>query len=288
MRKYIISAAVAAAAFAPSLVSAADKAKETVYTPEQGDIAFGVDIVPLFRTIADSFDNHDYESTIGGVPFKGPEGWVKPDIAISAKYMLTDRLALSAILGMKVKSQTDRSYVTDDLAVALDPLSQAKVIDSRTSKTAGGSLMAGVEYRLGKRRVQGIFGGGILFGFSTRSESYSYGNKMTSLNQSPTSAFGSSDGERYTSYRPDATAFALGAYGKMGVECFVAPKVAIGATVDLYLYGTFGPNGYVKKESFNTAYNRVEESTDLMTPGDRSFHFGTDNIGGSLYLAFYF
>lgn len=287
MRKYIISAAMAVAALAAFPASAAGDAKATVYTPEQGDIAFGVDVVPLLRTIADAFDNHKYESTIGGVPFKAPEGWEKPNIAVSAKYMLTDRLAVSALLGVTVKSETDREYVTDDLAAALDPLSDAKVIDQRRSDTAGGSLMAGVEYRLGKRRVQGIFGGGLLFGFSTNSVSYSYGNKMTSLNQRPTSAFGS-DGSRYTSCRPDGPAFALGAYGKMGVECFVAPKVAVGATVDLYLYGTFGPNGYVKEERFNASYNKVEETTRLVIPGNRGFYFGTDNIGGSLYLAFYF
>lgn len=277
--------AVTALAAFPATV--AGDAKATVYTPEKGDIAFGVDLVPLFRTIGDAFDNHKYESTIGGVPFKGPEGWVKPTIAVSAKYMLTDRLAVSAILGVKVKTEMERQYVTDDLATALDPLSDAKVIDHRKESTAGGSLMAGVEYRMGKRRVQGIFGGGLLFGFSTNSVSFTYGNKMTSVNQSPTSAFGSGS-SRYTTYRPDGPAFALGAYGKMGVECFVAPKVAIGATVDLYLYGTFGPNGYAKEERFNASYNKVEETTSLVTPGTRGFYFGTDNIGGSFYLAFYF
>ncbi len=288
MRKHITMAAIAAAMLAGVPASAADETK-TVYTPEQGDIAFGVDIVPLLRTIDNAFDRTSGSATIGADPFESANAWVRPNVAISAKYMLTDRLAVSAILGLKVDSETSRHYVTDDLAVGLDPLSEAQVIDSRRDTETGGSLMAGIEYRLGKRRVQGIFGGGLLFGFSTQSVTYTYGNKLTALNQHPSSAFdGAIDGYRDLASRPNGPAFALGVYGKMGVECFVAPKIAIGATVDLYLYGTFGPNGWIKREGFNAAYNKVEERVDLVTPGNRGIHFGTDNLGGSLYLAFYF
>ncbi len=288
MRKNILMAAFAAALLAGVPASAADGAK-TVYTPEKGDIAFGVDIVPLLRTIDNAFDSSSGRTEIGADPFDPDNALVRPNIAVSAKYMLTDRLAVSAILGLKVDKGTSRYYVTDDLAAGLDPLSEAKVVDTRSDTETGGSLMAGIEYRMGKRRVQGIFGGGLLFGFSTRTASYTYGNKLTELNQKPSTAFGDSyDGYRTLTSRPDGPAFALGIYGKMGVECFVAPKIAIGATVDLYLYGTFGPNGWVKSEGFNTAYNKVEERVDLRTPGNRGFHFGTDNIGGSLYMAFYF
>ncbi len=292
MRKHIKAIAIGAALLAGYPASATDAAKETVYTPEQGDISFGVDLVPLFRTIGDAFDNHKYETVIGGTPFR-PEGndLVRPKVAISAKYMLTDRLAVSAILGLRVESASEREYTKDDLALALNPLSEARVVDTRKASRSGGSLMAGVEYRMGQRRVQGIFGGGLLFGFSSVTTSYTYGNKITDINQRPSTAYqGQTDGNGYRtlSYRPNGPAFALGVYGKIGVECFVAPKIALGATVDLYLYGTFGPKGYTKSEGFNAAYGKVEERTDLVTPGNRGVYFGTDNIGGSLYLAFYF
>ncbi len=294
MRKIFIAAALAGMLSGTAFAS--DGETEKVYIPQKGDIAFGVDLIPLFRTISDAFDNREHKDPgfIGGDPFKAENAFVKPNVAISAKYMLTDRLAVAGVIGFTGHSNTVNSYVADDLATQTDPLSQDKVTDSEKTTVSGGSLMAGVEYRMGKRRVQGIFGGGLLMGFSTKHVSYSYGNALTDINQNPTTsinqeAFGNvPDGYRVLDNRTDGPMFALGVYGKMGVECFVAPKVAIGASVDIYVYGNFGANAYTKSEGFNKAYNRVEERTDLIKGAPRGINFGTDNIGGSLYMAFYF
>ena len=72
------------------------------------------------------------------------------------------------------------------------------------------------------------------------------------------------------------------------IECFVAPKISIGAEVNLSLYYVVGGQQYVESEMYNTSTQAVETSCDLVSPGDSSFRFGTENLGGSLYMAFYF
>lgn len=281
-----------------SLTAAAQETTDntaTRYLPEQGDFAFGVDVVPLLKTIGGSYKS-DETVGVGGTPF-APDletTFVKPNVSVMGKYMLTDNWAVKVNLGVTFTNKDKRLYTTDDLDAALST-GEAKVVDSRKTTRSGGSLMAGAEYRLGSRRVQGVFGFGALFAFTTDKVSYTYGNVLTDVNQTPTTAFPDQDGSgiipegyRVTSYNFDGPNFVAGVYGSAGAEWFVAPKIAIGATVDLYVYGAFGSKGVVKSEGYNAAYGRVEERTDLYTPGNRGFNFGTDNLGGSLYMTFYF
>ncbi len=296
MRKYITAIVLAAMSLTAAAQETADNTA-TRYLPEQGDFAFGVDVVPLLKTIGGSYKS-DETVGVGGTPF-APDltKFVKPNVSVMGKYMFTDNWAVKVNLGVTFTNKDKRLYTTDDLDAALST-GEAKVIDTRKTTRTGGSLMAGAEYRLGSRRVQGVFGFGALFAFTTDKVSYTYGNAMTDVNQTPTTAFTDPEGSmaiielegyRVTSYNLAGPNFVAGVYGSAGAEWFVAPKIAIGATVDLYVYGVFCSKGVVKSEGYNAAYGRVEERTDLFhSPGDRSFNFGTDNLGGSLYMTFYF
>ncbi len=264
---------------------------DKVYTPEAGDFSVGVDLIPLFRTIGGAFN--DSETPVGGNPFSVDDMVCKPTVSVIGKYMFTDKWALKANIGLMVNTHTNRSYVLDDKMQVLAPQDEAKVVDSQKITKSGGSFMVGAEYRLGKRRVQGIFGVGILFGFSTLKESYSYGNAITEFNQEPTSAISSSEfgipyGYRIKECQTSGANIMAGVYGSAGAEWFVAPKISLGADVKLSLYGIFGNQGWVKSEGWSDAYQRVTTRTDLVTPGNRGFNFSTDNIGGSLYMSFYF
>jgi hypothetical protein len=73
-----------------------------------------------------------------------------------------------------------------------------------------------------------------------------------------------------------------------GIEFFVAPRVSVGATVNLYLLRERGAQTYTKTERYNSAAGRVETWTDLVSPGNRATRWGTGNMGGSLYISFYF
>lgn len=263
------------------------------YLPEKGDFALGVDLIPLFKTIGGSFRSSE-NVPVGGTPFTYDMMNPKPNVSILGKYMLTDRWALKANLGLIVNSRSNKSYCGDDLGLFLNGDSEAKVVDNRKTTQAGGTLSIGAEYRFGKRRVQGIVGFGIMGGFSTFKTNYTYGNKLTDLNRTPTNSFGNEvtagvpDGYRITEYRSPGANGVLGAYGSLGAEWFVAPKIALGAEVDLSFYGVFSHKGVAKSEGYNEAYEKITTRTDLLTPGDNTISFGTDNIGAALYISFYF
>lgn len=275
---------------------ACDTACDKQYLPQKGDFAIGVDVVPLFLPLANAIGGNKAEVSdvvVAGNPFLFEEFSFKPNASILAKYMITDNWAVKANLGIIVSDKRDRRYVKDDLKQYLDPNSMAKVVDQAKTVKGGATLQVGGEYRVGKKRVQGVFGFGILAGVYSENVSYRYGNEITDLNRTPSSAFQNSgvsvpSGYRVTEYRHDGAVGCLGLYGSAGVEWFVAPKISLGAEVSLNYYATFAGQGIAKSEGFNTAYNAIETRTDLITPGDRSHHFGTDNIGGALNLTFYF
>ena len=286
--KRILSIILAAGLAVMSL--SAQETEKKQYLPEEGDWAIGFDAKPVLEFVGNLFNGNisNELAPLGGEPTL----WTTPTVSLMGKYMLTDNLALKANFGILVRNDKYSQYVQDDAAAVLDPLSQAQVADYRNNRYTGVSLMAGAEYRVGKKRVQGVFGGGLLFGMQKQLIKYSYGNEMTTINQTPTSSFG-----YVNAYRPLKTFvnkpdFYAGIVGTAGVEVFVAPKIALGAEVSLYAMYTFGQQTYTISEGYNPATEVIEKKTDLVdgagTPMTASFSMGTENLGGSLYLSFYF
>lgn len=272
-----------------------DKANK-VYLPEQGDFSIGFNAAPLFQYVGQLFNGATSNTLkpLGGEPItENLHGYNKSDIAptisLMGKYMLTNEWALRANVGFMVRSQINKSYVTDDKAAALDPLSDSKVIDQQKISKHGASLMLGAEYRKGKRRVQGVFGMGVLFGLQQHRLSYTYGNELTSLNQNPTTNNTQAwNGSYRIDKKKNASDVFLGVTGSAGIEWFVAPKISLGAEVNLNLYYIFGGQEWTTSTGYNSALGRVEQRTDITSPGSDYFGFGTDNLGGSLNVSFYF
>lgn len=259
------------------------------YLPEKGDWAIGVDVVPLLKCIGDGRGN---ESFGGGAPFTKDNNdfHLVPDVSILAKYMLTDKIALRANLGFMFGSDQNRAYVQDDKAIIDNPLSEDKVIDACHINTNGMSLTFGAEFRKGSRRVQGVFGAGILFAFQSQKYIYDWGNEMTMVNQNPSSTptYPSlNNGYRLLENKSQGN-FYTGVTGSVGVEWFVAPKISLGAEVNVTAYYMFGSQSYTKSEGYNAALGKIEERTDLTSPGNRGFHIGTESLGGALNMTFYF
>lgn len=294
-------------------VSAQEKA-EKQYLPEEGDWALGIDVVPVLRYIGNAFNgnlNNEYIDNLGGEPFvNGNKRFnsrnLMPDVSIMGKYMLTDEWAVRANLGLMFRSIYDNRYVQDDKAVMLNPLSNDKVVDRAHQWKNGMSIMIGGEYRKGTKRVQGVFGFGLLFAFQNNKTTYSYGNEMTNINQKPSSTEGVIDGNemvrpstafsgiydnnnyRLTKTNGKGSDFYTGITGSAGIEWFVAPKISLGAEVNLSLYYIFGNQTYTEKEGYNKATGKVETRTDLVSPRYREFYLGTESLGGSLNMTFYF
>jgi len=266
------------------------------YLPQQGDWAVGIDVTPIFKYIGNAFNgNTDNElESLGGTPFTKNyrKFYLTPDVSIAGKYMLTDEWALRANIGFMIRSEYNRRYVQDDRAVALDPFSEDKVIDKVHTTANGVSLSLGSEYRRGNRRVQGVFGMGVLFAYQKHTRSFDWGNEMTSINQQPSVAF--NEGQYYyMGYRmlkdySNGSDFYTGITGSVGIEWFVGPKISLGAEVNLVAYYLWGSQTYKETEGYNTSTQKVERKTDLLSPGDRGFYCGTESLGGSLNMTFYF
>lgn len=241
------------------------------YLPAAGDMSVGFSANPFLKYIGNMFNGtigQDYDYfAVGGDPYTNDDpGFVYPTVSIYGKYMLSDNLGIRVNVGWILNSQKHNEYVIDDEALAIDPLSEDKVIDTRNFKQNGGSLSAGVEYRIGKRRVQGVFSGSLLYAFKTKSRTYTYGNAITEINQAPTiaaftpgyAAHGAMADARTLKVSSDGT-HTFGLVGGVGVECFIAPKISIGAEVNLALLYSWTPNTYTTIEGFNTLNKKSRE-----------------------------
>jgi len=271
------------------------------YLPEKGDWALGIDVLPLLKYIGTAFHSSktDDLNGLGGTPFTKGSSFadknktLMPDVSIMGKYLLTNKWALRANIGFKVGLETDKSYVKDDRAAVLNPLGSEKVENKITNNKSGVSVMLGAEYRKGERRVQGVFGAGLLFAFMNNKVKYDYGNEMTSTNQSPTGSLWSNDdlvpaGYRILTKYNTGASFYTGITGSAGVEWFVAPKISLGAEVNLSVYYLFSNQIYVESEGYNATLGRIEKRTDLVSPGNQGFYADTESLGGALSLNFYF
>lgn len=278
---------------------AQEKAQEQVqgtlpkesFLPKTGDMAIGFTLDPIAAFVGNMFNG----STDNKLEPLHGSGLDNSCVSIMMKYMLTDNFALKGNVGLIISVENNNEYVVDDVATALDPLSLDKVLDSKHTSNYGGSISFGAEYRVGKRKVQGIFGGGVLYSFQSQNTSYTYGNGITDVNQAPSSAF--AQYETYSTAIPQARIIedynasgthTVGLYGSVGVEWFVAPKISLGADVNLCLLYTMTPNIYSRYEGYNIFTGQVEERNKLISPMDSYFEFSIRNIGANLFISFYF
>ncbi len=275
---------------APIQAEESAKSGDVSYLPEAGDFSIGFTIDPIATFVGNMFNGNTSNKL---KPLHG-EGLNNPCASIMGKYLLQDNFAIKANIGFIISSVNEQYYVSDDAALMLDPLSKAKVLDSKVSNSYGGSISFGAEYRLGKRKVQGIFGGGLLYSFQTSNTTYSYGNGITEINQRPTSEFAYS---AYSTAIPNSRVLSdfstkgthtVGLYGNIGVEWFVAPKISLGADVNLCLLYTITPDCYKTVEGYNVFTQEIEKTTQLESPMNSAFEFGIRNIGANLFINFYF
>lgn len=308
MKKYILFAS--ACLLSLNLFAQQDKPEKN-YLPEEGDVTIGINAIPFLKYLGNCFsdagDNTINAKKIGGVPSVGfpvAPGLQNPTISIFGKYFLTDQTALRLNVGIGIGSKTQRKYVQDDAALAADPLSAAQVEDSYKYRSTGFSMAVGYEWRRGGKRLQGFWGGQAVVAYSNGKHFFNYGNAITEINQTPSQTSTVWDnpvsGQTVPTLNPnignnsrllqqnDGRSWTYGVGGFVGVEYYIAPKIAIGCEMSLNLLWTTEGKSLQKSERFNPDFNRVEENVRWSEPGGSAFHFGTENIGTSLYVAFSF
>lgn len=279
------------------------------YLPQEGDWSLGFNLNPIATFVGNIFNG-----TIGNAlaPLAGQSlgsnnlftpGATPSMASIMGTYMLTDEWAVRANVGIGVYSWTRRAYVQDDAARFSDPFSTADGLDTKKNLNVGFSASLGAEYRVGKKRVQGVFGIGVTYGcWAINRADFSYYNAVTEANQNPTNGglytgvpnpklaadYAWLSNPRIISEYTAAGTHIAGVYGSVGVECFVAPKIALGLNVNLLLDYQWNPARAEVWEGWNAVRGERQQITFHDTALNDGFTFTTDNIGANLYIAFYF
>ena len=293
------------AALALVSVTARSQETEVQYTPKTGDYAISISAIPMTTyigqffngTAGNAYDEFGGQIYLDNVNIKtAPFRKINPMMSISGKYFLDKETAVRVNLGLIYQRTFNQFYEDDDADHALNPFSRQKVIDTRLNKTTGMSLMAGLEKRAGKERLQGIYGAGVLFAATNDVDKYTYGNAITDINQAPNENNGGGlaaplPGFSYNrllkNYNAAPTLHA-GIVTFVGVEYFFMPKMSIGGEVNFTALASFERARYQELEGFSTVDLAKKEWTELVSPSSNTITIGTGNIGANVTLNFYF
>ncbi|MFR9527361.1 MAG: hypothetical protein SNI45_04730 [Rikenellaceae bacterium] len=297
--KYIAAAALSLMLALPLTVSAQEE-KSTFSLPKAGDFSFGIDAAPVINFLGNTLNGTISQELddIGGTPTdtEANTSLISPDISIMGRYMLSRNTALRMNVGLTLKNDYTTAYVVDDLAAAIDPLSEDKVIDSSTIIATGVNVSLGLEYRVGKGRIQGVFSGNLLYAYSATITSYSYGNAVTSVNQSPSNGGLSTTSTPSVSYisslRPlcerGGATHVGGLMGTAGVEWFLSSNISLGVEVNLIAAYAYTTQSYGEYEGYSANTLNVESYTNIASPAAYNMVVETGNYGSNITLNFYF
>lgn len=247
--------------------------------PQQGEMALGIDAMPVFGYFGDLFNG-----TVGNNTNFGFMNGIYNANTIYVKYYLEDQVAIRGAVRIGYENWIDQEFVTMDQQIP-DPLVQVtdKYTFNSTNIGVGGDYLM---YR-GKGRVQGYFGGGAFVNYNTWKDSFTYGNPITTEFSSPTwYDFGLgaqvSGGER-TLENFNNTSLGLTLRGVIGVEYFFAPKISVGGEMGLG-FTAAKDGGYTTVERW-TGTDIEVETTKVANDG----FVGVDNFtSGSLFIMFHF
>lgn len=259
--------------------------------PEAGQFAIGFNALPFFGYVGDMFNGTSTNTSLSANFVSNNSG-----LQVYGKYFLSET---NAIRG---RVRVNHNIVQDVNRVAMDgqanPQSNIEVEDQMITRDFTLELGGGMEWRRGKGRLIGVYGGEAFIGLNTSSRNFTYGNGITEDNQDPSTStffFGGNsatnnnffNGERVLSVT-NANNFSIGARGFAGVEYFFAPQMSIGAEVFLGLAYTGTNRSQVVTEEWNGDTNEVLEINDIETGVLTGFGINTDNYGGAINLMLHF
>lgn len=238
MKKSILAVAVilgTTTTFAQDLTSK----KGENYLPEAGDWAISVDATP-FLNYAGNFIGGNGTNSAPGVGYTNGYPW-----SIKGKMFADETTAYRAGVRIAFGSMNYSNLIGDaaDTVAANYPTLPGMVTDEYKSSYNNVVLTGGLEMRRGNSRLQGFYGGELMFGMGGTKDTYTYGNAInTSINANMVDgsssyatswnggsnftmdAFGNDS--RYTEVKSSSLMFGL--RGFIGAEYFIFPKIALG------------------------------------------------------------
>lgn len=284
-------------------------------SPQKGDWSFGVSFNPA--TLAYKVKMQPEPGDFAGA-FIGSQATEKkqmfvlsqdPLAALRVRYFVSDKWAFRTTIGINGSHIDYREYVQDDLAKALNPISENKVVDGIISNLNSMSVAVGMQYVEGKGPLKFVLGFNVVYAIAGSEQSFYYGNAMTAMNQVPSSmpmtsplAPPSEDPTFYDYEKALGIDYArplekytmghtrgLGVSADMGIEWFMTERMSLSAAMTftpvMYLWQ---PQTYSIYEGFSSITSKVEKYNSLVSPGSHALLYGTENIGLNISLNYFF
>jgi hypothetical protein len=261
--------------------------------PEKGEWALGVSASPFLNYTGNLLNNSGFNGSPSFSYTYNPSNVV----AVFGKYMVDAKTAYRVRFNASVNSQINKAVVAQN-EITPDPLFPAFAEDWQKTNAQQILIAAGYEKRRGKSRVQGVYGGEVLFAFSGSAQTYQYGNPISQDFNAPiTNNFGNNiltgNSTAATSRKVEESfgaTFTTGVRGFIGVEYFIGPKVSLGAEFGYSFLFRNASRGLVTSERWNPLTSSVLQTKTDVSNNNYFTFLGTslDNMNGSINLLFYF
>ncbi|MDT8308794.1 MAG: hypothetical protein RQ866_04635 [Bacteroidales bacterium] len=247
--------------------------------PQQGDIAIGINAMPVLNYFGNVMNGTTNNSTAFG--------FLNPMQAIYGKYYMQENTAIRGWLRVGQEMTNDVVFIQDDL----NPTDPEEQVEDKYSYAESNIVFGiGLEKRRGISRVQGFYGGELLLLVNTTSDKYSYGNEFSSTNITPNRTnFGYNNPAENVWTTKEANGLMVGAGVRafIGVEYFFAPKMSLGGEFGWGLIAGTQMAGKRTLEYWNVPDDKVEEVT-LKNGKGSGIILDTDNAMGIIKLLFHF
>ncbi len=316
MRRFLITS-ICLLALSATVVGQETGEKSARFSPKAGDWSIGFSFNPV--SLAYKQQLQPKAGTFAGAYIQELGSNNKqmfilsqdPLAAFRFKYHFTESWALRVTLGVNGSNVNYREYVQDDAAKMVNPLSENKVADQASSHLNGGSLIVGAERKFGKGALKFVTGFGVMYSIAGGTMSFKYGNVLNEYNQAPSTMPmlempSSSSGTATESLNEFDSVLGI-TYGRplkranvnyvqgigvsvdMGVEWFCFDRMSIGGALTFtpFMF-MWQPQTYTIFEGFSNITGKVEQYNKLVSPGSSAVLYGTENIGFSLSLNYYF
>jgi hypothetical protein len=287
--------------------------KGEAYLPEAGDWAIGFDGTPFLDYVGNMFNGTSGNTVtagwqpinVGDVNTTNPFN-VGPMYTLSGKYFKDEKTAYRIKVRIGFGSTTANNVFDTTTTTVTGELTD-EFKQSHFAFTIGG----GIEKRKGNTRIQGFYGGELLFSMGSMGTEYTYADK--SFGQTAVSGVTDATYTDWASWSPTNTGNAatvtnsnerelkrsmgstmiLSLRGFVGVEWFLAPKVSVSAEYGWGLAFIKQGDGEQDTEEYMTPTGGAAGTESYVarkhvTGGTSGFGIDTDNNGGAISIHFHF
>lgn len=268
MKKSILFVAACALGMTTAFAQDLTSKKGEPILPEAGDYAIGVDAYPFLNY---------FGNMMNGTTNVAPFGWnyTNSGQMITGKMFASETMAYRGMIRIGFGSNTVINPVVDDLSTS-SPVAM-KEDEMKTGWNYIG-LGGGIEWRRGKGRLQGYWGGMLMFSMSGGKDSYTYANDFSATNTAPTTTdfvtmTAGPSGSRIIENKWGSQMM-FGLRGFAGAEFFVLPKISIGGEFGWGLGFSKSGAGTMTTQSWNGT-GTIDNVSE--TSSSSSFGIDTDN-----------